>query len=69
MSQMLAAMGSSSSFNYGAKYLLHVIDVFTNYAWVKPQKNKKSKTIIHGFIERVNESKHKANKLQVDQGK
>ena len=35
-------MGSLSSKNWGAKYLLCVIDVFTKYAWVKRLKDKKS---------------------------
>ena len=46
-----------------------MIDVFTKYAYVKPLKNKKAKTVIHGFIELVKESKGKPNKLWIDQGK
>ena len=42
---------------------------FTEYAWVKPLKHRKAKTILHGFIEIVNKSKGKPNKLQVDQGR
>ena len=57
----LAQMGSLSSFNSGLKYLLCVIDVFTKYAWVKPLKDKKSKIVLHGFIEIVNESVRKLN--------
>ena len=33
-----------------------MIDVFTNYAWVKPLKDKKSKTVLNGFIKIVNKS-------------
>ena len=58
----LAEMGSLSSKDRGVKYLLCVIDVFTKYAWVK-----KTKIGFHRFIEIVNESKHKPNKLWVDQ--
>ena len=36
----LAEMGSSSSKNKNATYLLCVIDVFTNYAWDEPLKDK-----------------------------
>ena len=36
--------------------LLCMIDVFTNYAWVKPLKDKKSKTVLNGFIKIVNKS-------------
>ena len=47
-------MESLSSKNKNAKYLLFVIDVFTKYAWVKPLKNKKVKTVLNAFIEIVN---------------
>ena len=56
----LAEMGSLPSKDRGVKYLLCVIDVFTKYAWVK-------KIAFHRFTEIVNESKHKPNKLWVDQ--
>ena len=51
-----------SSKNENVKYLLCVIDAFTNYAWVKPLKDKKVKTVLNAFIEIVNESNHKSNK-------
>ena len=44
-----------------------VIDVFTKYAWIKPLKDKKSKTALNAFIEIVNEFNRKPNKLWVDQ--
>ena len=53
--------------NKNAKYLLCVTDVFTNYAWVKPLRDKISKTVINVFIEIVNESHRKPNKLCFDQ--
>ena len=56
-----------SSFNRGVKYLLGTIDVFTKYACVKSLEDTKVKTVLHGFIETVNESKRKLNKLWVDQ--
>ena len=37
-------MGSLSSKNKNVKYLLCVIDVFTNYARVKTLKDKKGKS-------------------------
>ena len=58
-----------SSKNINAKYLLCVIDVFTKYTWVKHLKDKKSKTVLKAFIEIVNESNRKPNKLWVDQGR
>ena len=62
-------MGSLSSKNGGVKYLLFVIDFFTKYAWVKPLKDAKAKTILHGFIKVVNESKRIPNKLRIDWGR
>ena len=61
--QILAKMGSLSSKNRGVKYLLCVIDVFIEYAWINPLKDKKAKTILNSFVEIVNKSKHKPNKL------
>ena len=61
--QILAKMGSLSSKNRGVKYLLCVIDVCIEYAWVNHLKDKKSKTILNGFAEIVNKSKYKPNKL------
>ena len=51
-------MRSLSSFNRGVKYLLCIIDVLY-----------KVKTVLYDFVERVNKSKRKPNKLWVDQGK
>ena len=50
----LAERGSLSSQNWGVKYLLCVIDVFTKYAWVKLLKDRKSRAILHGFVELEN---------------
>ena len=65
----LAEMGSLFPFNHGIKYSTCVTDVFTKYALVKTLKDKKGKIVLHGFIEIVNESKRKPNKLWVDQGR
>ena len=45
--------------------ICYVIDVFPKYAWVKPLKDKKGKTILNPFVEIVNESNCKPNKLWV----
>ena len=58
-----------SSTNKNVKYLLFAIDVFTKYAWVKPLKDKECKTVLNAFIEIVNESNCKPNKLWADQGR
>ena len=63
----LAEMESLSSKNKNVKYLLCVIDNFTKYAWVKPLKDKKGKTVLNAFIEIVTESNRKPNKFWVDQ--
>ena len=65
----LAKMESLSSKNKNVKYLLCVTDVFTKYAWVKSLKAKKSKTVLNAFIEIVNESNRKPNKLRIYQGR
>ena len=40
-----------------------MIDVFTKYAWIKPLKDKKGKTVLNAFIKIVNESNRKPDKL------
>ena len=52
----LAEIGSLSSKIHGVKYLLFVVHVFIKYAWVKPLKDEKGKTVLNGFIEIVNEN-------------
>ena len=59
-------MGSLSSKNKNVNYSLCDVDVFSKYAWVKPLKDKKSITSFNAFIEIVNESNCKPNKLWVD---
>ena len=59
-------MGSLSSKNKNVNYSLCDVDVFSKYAWVKPLKDKKSITSLNTFIEIVNESNCKPNKLWVD---
>ena len=61
-------MESLFSKNKNIKQLC-VIAIFTKYAWVKPLKDKKGKTVLNAFIEIVNESGRKLNKLWVDQGR
>ena len=57
MAAHLIEIKSLPSKNENVKYLLCVIDIFTKYAWVKPLKDKKSKTVLNVFIKIVNESK------------
>ena len=44
-----------------------MIDVFTKYALVKPLRDKKRRIALNAFIEIVNKSNRKLNKLWVDQ--
>ena len=46
-----------------------MINVFTNNAWVKPLQDNKEKTVLSAFIEIVDESNRKSNKLWIDQGR
>ena len=62
-------MESLSSKNKDVKCSLCVIDVFIKYTWVKLLQDKKGKTFLNAFIEIVNESNHKPNKLWIDQGR
>ena len=48
--------------NQGVKYLLCVID-----AWVKSLNDKRSKTVLNGFIEMLNKCRRRPNKLWLDQ--
>ena len=51
----LAEMQSLSSKNCDVKYLICIIDVLTKYVSVRPLKSKKTKTVLNGFIKKVNE--------------
>ena len=42
-------MQSISKWNKGARFLLCVIDIFNEYAWVVPLKDKKRVTIVRAF--------------------
>ena len=70
LTKAFAEMQPLSSKNKNIKYLLLCgIDVFTKSTWVKPLKEKNNKIVLSTFIEVVNESNHKPNKLWVDQGR
>ena len=45
----LADMQLLSNFNKRFWFLLHVIDIYSKYAWVVPLKDKKSITITNAF--------------------
>ena len=67
----LADMQSLSKYNKEIKYLLCAIDLFSKYAWVIPIKDKKGTCIVNAFKKIIStelHSKHKPNKIWVDQG-
>ena len=51
------------------KYILTVIDLYTEYAWAVPLPNKKGQTVAEAFKRIMNESGRKPNKVWVDKGK
>ena len=55
-----------SKFNKGLTFLLCVIDIFTNYAWVIPLKDKKGIAITNVFQKILDESNRKPNKIRKD---
>ena len=42
------------------------MDLFSNYAWVAPLKDKRSVTIVNVFQKVVDKSDHKSNKIRVE---
>ena len=65
----LADMQLISKYNKRIKYLLCVIDLFSEYEWVFPLKNKKGISFLNAFQSILNNSKIKPNKTWVDQGR
>ena len=63
----LADMQSLSKFNNGYKYLLCVIDLFSNYEWVIPLRDEKGTSTVKAF-QRIISQGCKPNKIWVDQG-
>ena len=59
-------MGLLSSKKLVFKHLLCVIDVFTKYALVKSLKDKKTKTVLHSFVDLIKESNRKSSKSRLD---
>ena len=63
----LAEIESLLSKNENVQYLLSITDTFIKYAWVKPLKDKKHKSVLNAFIRIVNESNRTPNKLWAEQ--
>ena len=72
----LADMQLISKFNKGFRFLLCVIDIFSEYAWVVPLKDKKGVGIVGAFQKILDDSNRrqsqsegrKPNKIWVDKG-
>ena len=64
----LADMQLINKSNKGFGFLVCVIDVFSNYAWVVPLKDKKSVTIANAFQKILDDSTRKWSKIWVDKG-
>ena len=64
----LADMQSLSKNNEGIKYLLCAIDLFSNYAFFVPLKDKKGISIVNAFNKIIKQSNRKPNKIWVDPG-
>ena len=62
----LADMQSLSKNNESIKYLLCAIDLFSNYAFFVPLKDKKGISIVNAFNKIIKQSNRKPNKIWVD---
>ena len=55
--------------NRGYRYVLVVIDNFSNFGWTIPLKNKNAQTIKDSFENILTNSKRKPNLIETDRGK
>ena len=53
-------------FNKGLRFLLCAIDIFSEYTWVDPLKDKKGTSIVNAFQKVLKESDRRSNKIWVD---
>lgn len=63
----LADMSSLSKFNKSIKFLLVVIDIFSQFVWVQSLKNKNGKEVVKGFKQVLHKGR-KCKKLRTDKG-
>ena len=64
----LAGMQSLSRKNKGIKYISCATDLYSNYTFVIPLKDKKGISIVNAFNKIIKQSNRKPNKIWVDQG-
>ena len=62
----LADMQLISKFNKRFRFLLCVINIFSNYAWVVNLKDKKGVAIVYAFQKKLDDSNRKPNKTWGD---
>lgn len=65
----LVDMQKFSKENFGYKYILMVIDIFTKYAWARPTTTKQPGDIIRAFENILELDGRKPMRLQTDRGK
>ena len=64
----LADMQLIRNFNKGFRFLLCVVDIFSEYSWVIPLKEQKYITITNAFQKTLKEFNRKPNKIWIDKG-
>lgn len=64
----LIDMGQYESSNYGKRYILNCVDIFSRKLWLKALKNKEPKDVLKAFEEILEETKIKPLKVQTDNG-
>ena len=57
-----------SKLNKGVMYLLCAIDIFSEYTWIIPLKDKKGVTITNVFQKALDKTDLKQSKIWVDKG-
>ena len=57
-----------NKFNEGIRFLLSVIDIFSKYAWVVTQQDKKDTSTVNAFQKILDNSARKPNKIWADKG-
>ena len=62
----LADMQLISKFNKGFRFLLCVVDIFSEYAWAAPLKDKKGVNVVDAFQKILDDLNRKPNKIWVD---
>ena len=58
-----------SKHNKRFRFLLCVVNIFNEYVWVSPWKDKKYVTTTNVFQKNLGESGHKPNKIWVHKGR